>query len=108
METFKLRHDKMFCKAILPITSGKCITGVDWVMGLFKSSHWGTSLVVQWLRLCFPMKRVWVPVLVEKLGSHMPYVQKNQNKKQKQYCSKVNKYLKKIVIGTGAKKYLYS
>ena len=49
METFKLRHDKMFCKAILPITSGKCITGVDWVMGLFKSSHWGTSLVVQWL-----------------------------------------------------------
>ena len=37
METFKLCHDKMFCKAILPITSGKCITGADWVMGLFKS-----------------------------------------------------------------------
>ena len=97
----------MFCKAILPITSGKCITSVDWVMGFFKSSHWGTSLVVQWLRLCLPMKRVWVPFLVEKLGPTCLMFKKNQNKKQKQYCSKVNTK-KKIVIETGAKKYLYS
>ena len=32
----------------------------------------GTSLVVQWLRICVPMQETWVPSLVRELGSHMP------------------------------------
>ena len=32
----------------------------------------GTSLVVQWLRLCFPMQNSWVQSLVGELRSHVP------------------------------------
>ena len=32
----------------------------------------GTSLVVQWLRICLPMQGMWVWSLVEELISHMP------------------------------------
>ena len=32
----------------------------------------GTSMVVQWLRLRFPMQGVWVKLLVGELGSHIP------------------------------------
>ena len=39
--------------------------------------------------------RVWS--LVGELRSHMPRGQKNQNIKQKQYCNKFNKDLKKMV-----------
>jgi len=56
-----------------------------------RQSHVGTSLVVQWLRLCLPMQGVWVGSLVEELGSHMPSAKKKQNIKQKQYCNKFNK-----------------
>ena len=31
-----------------------------------------TSLVVQWLRICLAMQRMWVWSLVGELGSHMP------------------------------------
>ena len=31
----------------------------------------GTSLVVQWLRICIPMKGMWVQALVGELKSHM-------------------------------------
>ena len=54
----------------------------------------GTSLAVQWLRLCLPMQGVWVRSLVGELRSHMPLSQKNQNIKQKQYCNKFNKNFK--------------
>ena len=33
----------------------------------------GASLVVQWLRLCLPLQRVWVQSLVRELGSHVPH-----------------------------------
>ena len=56
-----------------------------------RQSHVGTSLVVQWLKLCLPMQGVRVGSLVEELGSHMPSAKKNQNIKQKQYCNKFNK-----------------
>ena len=50
----------------------------------------GTSLVVQWLRICLSMQGVWVRSLVGELGSHMPHGQKKtkQNIKQKQCCRK--------------------
>ena len=32
----------------------------------------GTSLVVQWLRICLPMQVTWVRSLVRELRSHMP------------------------------------
>ena len=54
----------------------------------------GTSLAVQWLRICLPMQGVWVRSLVGELRSHMPHGQKNQNIKQKQYCNKFNKDFK--------------
>ena len=42
----------------------------------------GTSLVVQWLRICFPMHWMWVRSLVEELRSHM--LQGNQPKSHKE------------------------
>ena len=39
-------------------------------------SQAGTSLAVQWLRLCLPMQGLWVRSLVGKLRSHMPCGQK--------------------------------
>ena len=33
----------------------------------------GTSLVVQWLRICLPMQGMWVWPLVGELRSHMPH-----------------------------------
>ena len=34
---------------------------------LLKTLQWGTSLVVQWLKLLFPMQGAWVPSLVREL-----------------------------------------
>ena len=34
---------------------------------------WETSLVVQWLRIQLPRQWTWVPSLVKKLRSHMPW-----------------------------------
>ena len=64
--------------------------------------------MVQWLRLCLLMQRVWLPFLVEKLGSHMPYVQKNKTKNRSDIVAKLINTEKKIVIGTGAKTFLDS
>ena len=54
----------------------------------------GTSLVVQWLRLCLPVKGV--QVLIPGQGAKIPHASrpKNQNIKQKQYCNKFNKDFK--------------
>ena len=38
----------------------------------------GTSLVIQWLRLCLPMLRVQVRPLIKELRLHMPHGQKKQ------------------------------
>ena len=66
-------------------------------LSLDKQALIGTSLAVQWLRLCLPMQGVRVQSLVGELRSHRPRGQKNQNiKKQKQYCDKFNKDFKKI------------
>ena len=40
----------------------------------------GTSLVIQWLRLCLPMQRLWVQSLVGELRSHMPQAKKPKHK----------------------------
>ena len=63
----------------------------------FKEGIWGTSLVVQWLRLCFQCRECgfdpgW--------GSRIPKKKKKKKKKtqsirQKQYCNKFRKDLKK-------------
>ena len=34
-----------------------------------KWSHIGTSLVVQWLRICIPMQGTWVQCLIRELRS---------------------------------------
>ena len=65
---------------------------------LLNSVCLGTSLVVQWLRLCLPMQGVWVRSPVRELRSHMARDQKNQNIKQKQYCNKFNKTFKMVHI----------
>ena len=41
------------------------------------------------------MQRVWVGSLVRELISHLPCGQKTQNIKERQYCDKFNKDLKK-------------
>ena len=45
-----------------------------------KINDQGTSLEVQWLRLCLPMQGVKVQSLVGKLRSHMPWGQKKKTK----------------------------
>ena len=47
----------------------------------YSRKSWGTSLIVQWLRLCFPMQVVWVQSLVRELRSCIPPNQKVQNMK---------------------------
>ena len=41
----------------------------------FKTHEFGTSLVVQWLRICLAMQGMGVWALVEELRSHMPVQQ---------------------------------
>ena len=62
-----------------------------------KTNATGTPLVVQWLRLHFPVQGVHVRSLMGKLRSHMPGGQNNQNEKKKQYCNRFNKDFKKMV-----------
>ena len=45
-----------------------------------KKESWGTSLMVQQLRLPLPMQGVRVPSLVRKLISQMPHGQKKKKK----------------------------
>ena len=49
------------------------------VNGKKAKEHWGTFLVEQWLKLCFPMQGVWVWSLVGELRSHTCLTLKNQN-----------------------------
>ena len=51
--------------------------------------------MAHWLRLHLPMQGRQVRSLVRELRSHMAHGQENQNIKQKQYCNKFNKDLKK-------------
>ena len=64
----------------------------------------GTSLEVQLLRLHRPMQGTQGRSLVKELRSHthMPWGQKSENVKQKQYCNKLNKDFKN---GPHRKKY---
>ena len=47
----------------------------------FNKGTLGTSLAVQWLRLCLPMQGVWVWSLVRELGSHTQWGVANKFKK---------------------------
>jgi len=58
----------------------------------------GTSLAVQWLRLCLPIQGLQVQSLAGELRSHMPHGQKKKKKSQKQYCNKFKKYFKMVHI----------
>ena len=55
----------------------------------------GTSLAVQWLRLCLTGKGVLVRSLVEELRAKIPHASRPKNIKEKQYCNKFNKDCKK-------------
>ena len=63
---------------------------VSSVHTLWKITFPVTSLEVQWLRLGLPLQGVQVWSLVRELRSHMLLGQKNQNRKQKQYCNRFN------------------
>ena len=54
--------------------------------------------MVQWLRLCLPIQGVQVQTLARELRSHIPQGQRVKNIKQKLYCNKFNKDLKKRII----------
>ena len=43
-----------------------------WEKENLKYANFGTSLVVQWLRICLPMQGMLVQSLVWELRSHMP------------------------------------
>ena len=54
-----------------------------------KFSSWGTSLAVQWLRLCFPMQGGRVPSLIWELRSHKPQGVAKIKNKQTHYKSMI-------------------
>ena len=58
----------------------------------------GTSLAVQWLRLCLPMQGVQVRSLLQKLRSHMPRGQKNKTKNRSSTVTSSIKTLKVVHI----------
>ena len=85
-----------FCQ-ILPYSPPQgLLTILEWWFNI-KFSVVGTSLVVQWLRLCLPRQWVWVHSLVRELRCLMDKKKKQkkkQNTKQEQYCNKFNKEFK--------------
>ena len=71
---------------------------IQWYTVILKED-WGTSLIVQWLRLLLPMHRMPVWSLVRELKSHMPCGQKNQNiKNRSKIVTKSIKTLKMVHI----------
>ena len=70
----------------------------SYISKMLKKKLLGTSLVVQWLRLCLPPQGVQVQYLVRELNSYMPHSQENQNIKQKQYCNRLIKTLEMVHI----------
>ena len=54
----------------------------------------GTSLAVQWLKLCLATQRLWVRSLVREVRFPHALQPKNQKKKLKQYCRKFKKDFK--------------
>ena len=59
---------------------------------------WGTPLVVQWLRLYLPMKGDAGSIPGQGMKSPHESWPKTKNIKQKQFCNKFNKDLKKKTI----------
>ena len=74
---------------------------------LLREELTGTSLAVQWLRLCLPGHRVWVQSLVRELRSHMPLGQKTETWKQKSYCNKFSEDFKHGPQKKSLQKYIY-
>lgn len=52
----------------------------------------GTSLMVQWLRLHFPMQSLWVWSLVKELWSQMPCGQKKKRREREKLKSSENSF----------------
>ena len=69
-----------------------------------KRNLWGTSLVVQCLRLCLPMQGVWVQCLVGKLRSHMPWGQETKTENRNNIVTNSIKTFKMIHIKKELKK----
>ena len=67
---------------------------------LLRNFKLGTSLVVQWLRLCLSLQGVQVSPTqgFGEVRSHMPWGQKTPNRKQKQYCNKFSVDFKRVYI----------
>ena len=57
----------------------------------FKTLHWGTSLVVQWLRIHLPMQRTRVWPLTGKLRYHMCKATKPAHHKKRACAAKMKK-----------------
>ena len=69
------------------------------ILTIFKiSPHPGTSLVVQWLRICLPGKGVWVQSLVVELRPHTPRRQNKRNIKRSNVLTNSVKTLKMVHI----------
>ena len=57
----------------------------------------GTSLVVQWLRICLSTQGTQVQAPVGKLRSHMPQNSQGCNESQPRSDTDTNKYFKKLI-----------
>ena len=62
----------------------------------------GSSLTVQWLRLCLPMQGVWVRSLIEELRSHTSHGQNTKTENRNNIVTNLVKTLK----GSTSKKIL--
>ena len=91
---------KLYCTLDILMTEIIQSTTPRGSFALFKSLQWlWTSLVVQWLRLCFPVQGLWVWCLVREQRSHMPLgPKKTEHKQQRQCYNKFNNNLKKYLV----------
>ena len=72
--------------------------------GLSQINCIGTSLVVQWWRLCLPMQGVWVWSPVRKFWSHIPLGQRNKIQNRSHIVTNWIKTLKMTHIKKNLKK----
>ena len=67
----------------MALAHSTCSGNIGGINHFLKKVLVGTSLVVQWLRVCLPTQGMKVPSLVGEPRSHMPHNQKTKNMKNR-------------------------
>ena len=71
MQTFHNPYQQLFPQVAVKVSLKKKKRKISW-LDFYKTIKKGISIVVQWLRICLPMKGTWIQSLVRKLRSYLP------------------------------------